>query len=71
MDLEQSNLAVVIAYASRKLRDSEKQMSSYSSMKLEFLALHWATTKKMQRLSVWFSICNIDRQQPIKYNSYL
>ena len=45
---KQSNRTVVIAYASRKLRDAEKQMSSYSSMKLEFLALHWATTKKFR-----------------------
>jgi len=32
----------VIAYASRKLRSSEQRMSNYSSMKLEFMALHWA-----------------------------
>ena len=39
---------VVIAYASRKLRVHEKTMKSYSSMKLEFLVLHWAVTKKFR-----------------------
>ncbi len=38
----------VIAYASRKLRASEQTMTNYSSMKLEFLALHWAVTKKFK-----------------------
>jgi transposase InsO family protein len=45
---KQCGRTVVIAYASRKLRDAEKQMTAYSSMKLEFLALHWATTKKFR-----------------------
>ena len=39
---------VVIAYASRRLRKHEKSMRSYSSMKLEFLGLHWAVTKKFR-----------------------
>ena len=38
----------MIAYASRKLRVHEKTMKSYSSMKLEFMALHWAVTKKFR-----------------------
>jgi transposase InsO family protein len=45
---KQSDRTVVIAYASRKLREHEKQMKSYSSMKIEFLALHWAVTKKFR-----------------------
>ena len=39
---------VVIAYASRRLRKHERVMKNYSSMKLEFLSLHWAVTKKFR-----------------------
>ena len=45
---KQNGKRVVIAYASRKLRASEQNMTNYSSMKLEFLALHWAVTKKFR-----------------------
>ena len=38
----------VIAYASRKLKVQEQTIKGYSSMKLEFLALHWAITKKFK-----------------------
>lgn len=37
-----------VAYASRALSLSERNMSNYSSMKLEFLALKWAVTEKFQ-----------------------
>ena len=36
----------VIAFASRRLRPTEKNEASYSSMKLEFLAMKWAITEK-------------------------
>ena len=39
---------VVIAYDSRILIKHEKFMRSCSSMKLEFLGLHWAVTKKFR-----------------------
>ncbi|XP_028298451.1 uncharacterized protein LOC114460741 [Gouania willdenowi] len=48
-----------IAYASRGLRPTERNMSNYSSMKLEFLALKWAMTEKFrdyllgQKCIVW------------------
>ncbi len=45
---DQSNGRVVIAYASRSLRPSEKNMENYSSMKLEMLALKWAVTEKLR-----------------------
>ena len=38
---KQNGKQVMIACVSRKLRVHEKTMKSYSSMKLEFLALHW------------------------------
>lgn len=38
----------VIAYASRKLKQNERNMKNYSSQKLEFLAMHWAVTKKFR-----------------------
>ena len=44
----QSARKVVIAYASRRLRKHERTMKNYSSMKLEFLALHWAVTRKFR-----------------------
>ncbi|XP_072293407.1 uncharacterized protein [Eucyclogobius newberryi] len=37
-----------IAYASRGLRVTERNMSNYSSMKLELLALKWAMTEKFR-----------------------
>lgn len=37
-----------IAYASRGLRPTERNMSNYSSMKLEFVALKWAMTEKFR-----------------------
>uniref|UniRef100_A0A3B3XY23 Gypsy retrotransposon integrase-like protein 1 n=1 Tax=Poecilia mexicana TaxID=48701 RepID=A0A3B3XY23_9TELE len=37
-----------IAYASRGLRPTERNMANYSSMKLEFLALKWAMTDKFR-----------------------
>ena len=37
-----------IAFASRTLRPSERNMSNYSSMKLEFLALKWAVTERFR-----------------------
>ncbi|KAL1268415.1 hypothetical protein QQF64_033778 [Cirrhinus molitorella] len=37
-----------IAYASRGLRPTERNMSNFSSMKLEFLALKWAMSKKFR-----------------------
>ena len=38
----------VIAYASRTLRMTEKEMRNYSSLKLELLGLKWAVTEKFR-----------------------
>lgn len=37
-----------VAYASRGLKPTERNMSNYSSMKLEFLALKWAMAEKFR-----------------------
>ena len=37
-----------IAFASRRLKPTERNMDNYSSMKLEFLALKWAVTEKFR-----------------------
>lgn len=37
-----------VAFASRALRPTEKNMNNYSSMKLEFLALKWAVTERFR-----------------------
>lgn len=45
---EQDGSRRVIAYASRRLRPTEKNKANYSSMKLEFLAMKWAITEKFR-----------------------
>ena len=52
----------VIAYASRRLRPSEKNRRNYSSMKLELLALKWAVTEKFRTYLLVFTDNN-----PLKY----
>lgn len=45
---EQDGKVRPVAYASRGLRPTERNMDNYSSMKLEFLALKWAMTEKFR-----------------------
>jgi len=45
---EQDGKRRVIAYASRRLRPTERSKVSYSSLKLEFLAMKWAITEKFR-----------------------
>ncbi|XDV17974.1 hypothetical protein PO909_023762 [Leuciscus waleckii] len=45
---EQNGRVRPIAYASRSLRPTERNMVNYGSMKLEFLALKWAMTEKFR-----------------------
>ena len=49
---EQEGKPRVITYASRRLRQSERNTSLYSSMKLEFLAMKWAITEKFRHYLV-------------------
>ncbi len=45
---EQEGQVRPVAFASRSLRPTERNMSNYSSMKLEFVALKWAMTEKFR-----------------------
>lgn len=45
---EQGGKVRPVAYASRALKPTERNMSNYSSMKLEFVALKWAITEKFR-----------------------
>uniref|UniRef100_A0A8C1Y575 Gypsy retrotransposon integrase-like protein 1 n=2 Tax=Cyprinus carpio TaxID=7962 RepID=A0A8C1Y575_CYPCA len=45
---EQDGKVRPVAYASRSLRPNERNLSNYSSMKLEFLALKWAMTERFR-----------------------
>ena len=45
---EQGGKVRPVAYASRGLKPTERNMSNYSSMKLEFVALKWAMTEKFR-----------------------
>ncbi|XP_041862171.1 uncharacterized protein LOC121653037 [Melanotaenia boesemani] len=45
---EQDGKIRPVAYASRGLRPTERNMNNYSAMKLEFLALKWAMTEKFR-----------------------
>ena len=45
---KQNGKMVVIAYASRRLKQHERSMRNFSSMKIEMLALTWAICKKFK-----------------------
>lgn len=57
----------VIAYASRTLRPSEKNMQNYSSMKLELLALKWAITEKFRGYLLGASFVAYTDNNPLSY----
>lgn len=64
---EQETGRVVICYASRGLRPSERNMSNYSSMKLELLALKWAVTEKFRDYLLGAEFTAFTDNNPLSY----
>ena len=56
-----------IAFASRGLRRTERNMDNYSSMKLEFLALKWAITEKFREYLLGQSFTVYTDNNPLSY----
>lgn len=55
------------AYASRGLRPTERNMSNYSSMKLEFLALKWAMVEKFREYLLGHQCVVYTDNDPLSY----
>ena len=64
---QQDDRRVVLGYASRSLRDTEKKMNNYSSMKLELLALKWAITEKFRDLLIGSEFVVYTDNNPLSY----
>lgn len=56
-----------VAYASRGLRPTERNMSNYSSMKLELLALKWAMTEKFREYLLGHKCTVYTDNNPLSY----
>lgn len=56
-----------IAYASRGLRPTERNMANYSSMKLEFLALKWAMAEKFREYLLGHRCMVFTDNNPLSY----
>ncbi|KAI3358861.1 hypothetical protein L3Q82_015251 [Scortum barcoo] len=56
-----------VAYASRGLRPTERNMSNYSSMKLEFLALKWAMMEKFREYLLGHKCTVYTDNNPLSY----
>lgn len=64
---DQGDRRVVLCYASRALRENEKNMRNYSSMKLELLALKWAVTEKFRDLLIASQFTVYTDNNPLSY----
>ena len=64
---QQGDKLVVLGYASRGLKDHERNMSNYSSMKLELLALKWAITEKFRDLLIGAKFVVYTDNSPLSY----
>lgn len=64
---DQDGQRKVIAYASRRLRPSEKSPRNYSSMKLELLALKLAVTEKFRTYLLGSKFEVFTDNNPLKY----
>lgn len=56
-----------VAYASRGLRPTERNMRNYSSMKLEFLALKWAMAEKFREYLLGHKCVVFTDNNPLSY----
>ena len=63
----QDNKQVVIGYASRSLKPSERNMLNYSSTKLELLALKWAITEKYREYLYGANFVVYTDNNPLSY----
>ena len=66
---EQNGKVRPIAYASRGLRPTERNMSNYSSMKLEFLALKWAMSEKFREYLLGYKCIVYTDNNPLSHLS--
>ena len=57
----------MIAYASRRLRPSERNMENYSSMRLEMQVLKWEVTKKFRNYLLGSEFTVYTDNNPLKY----
>jgi transposase InsO family protein len=64
---KRSGELVVLSYASRSLRPSERSMDRYSSMKLELLALKWAVTEKFRDMLIGAKCVVFTDNDPLTY----
>lgn len=64
---EQDGQRRPIAYASRGLRPSERNMSNYSAMKLELLGLKWAVTEKFREYLLGHKFTVYTDNNPLRY----
>ncbi|MES9880444.1 MAG: RNase H-like domain-containing protein, partial [Sedimenticola sp.] len=64
---DQEHGRVVIAYASRSLRPSERNMNNYSSLKLEMLALKWAVSDKFRDYLLGSKFVVFTDNNPLSY----
>ena len=56
-----------IAFASRALKPTERNMDNYSSMKLEFLALKWAVTEKFREYLLGNKVTVYTDNNPLRH----
>ena len=64
---EQDVKSRVLAFASRRLRPSEKNSSLYSSMKLEVLAMKWTITDKFRHYLLGGKFKVVTDNNPLTY----
>ncbi|KAL7849489.1 hypothetical protein SRHO_G00211120 [Serrasalmus rhombeus] len=64
---EQEGKPRPVAYASRGLHPTERNMSNYSSMKLELLGLKWAITEKFREYLLGAKFTVLTDNNPLSY----